>query len=101
MTDDEIRGLPVLLTVPLAGRVLGVGRTAAYQLVRRGEWPTPVVRVGAKIWIPRAPLLELVGVSTVRAQPPPAVPAGRTMKPQPQRRKGRDGGDYVQEMLLP
>jgi hypothetical protein len=95
-----MRGLPVLLTVPLAGRVLGVGRTAAYELVRRGDWPTPIIRVGAKIWIPRAPLLELVGVSTAEPQPPPALPTRRTMKGQPQRRKGRDGGDYIQEMLL-
>jgi hypothetical protein len=99
MTDDELRGLPVLLSVPHAGRILGVGRTAAYQLVRRGDWPTPIVRVGAKIWVPRVPLLELVGVSTVEPQPPPTVPARRTMRPE--RRKGRDGGDYVQEMLLP
>jgi len=99
MTDDELRGLPVLLSVPHAGRLLGVGRTAAYQLVRRGAWPTPIVRVGAKIWVPRAPLLELVGVSTIEPQPPPTVSARRTMKPA--RRKGGDGRDYVQEMLLP
>ncbi len=101
MTDDEVRGLPVLLTVPHAGRVLGVGRTAAYQLVRRGEWPTPIVRVGAKIWIPRAPLLELVGVSTAEPLPPPTTPTRRTMRRRPKHRKDSDGGDYVQEMLLP
>lgn len=101
MTDDELRRLPALLTVPHAGRVLGVGRTVAYQLVRRGEWPTPVIRVGAKIWIPRSPLLEFVGVSTPEPMPPPALPAARTMTRRKQRRRSADGGHYVQEMLLP
>lgn len=101
MTDEELRRLPVLLTVPAAGRVLGIGRTVAYQLVRREEWPTPVIRVGAKIWIPRAPLLEFVGVSTTSADPPTSAPPRRRMTRAARNRKGLDGRDYVQEMLLP
>lgn len=64
MTEAQVRELPILLTVPLAGRVLGIGRTVAYRLVRTGQWPTPVVRVGQQYRIPRAPLLALVGLST-------------------------------------
>ena len=101
MTDEELRGLPALLTVPVAGRVLGIGRTMAYQLVRRDEWPTPIIRVGAKIWVPRAPLLDLVGVSTASPGPPPTAPTRRRMSKQRQHRKVPDGGHYVQEMLLP
>jgi hypothetical protein len=101
VTDDDLRRLPPLLTVPLAGRVLGIGRTVAYQLVRQGEWPTPVIRVGGQIRIPRAPLLTLIGVSTDATPPPEASAQRRRIKPQSQQRKGDDGRHHIQEMLLP
>ena len=53
--------LPVV-DVPTAAAVLGVGRTAAYELIRVGRWPTPILRLGKLIRVPSAPLLELVGV---------------------------------------
>jgi hypothetical protein len=43
--------------------VLGIGKTAAYDLIRSGKWPTPVLRLGKLIRVPSAPLLELVKVS--------------------------------------
>jgi hypothetical protein len=46
-----------------AARMLGIGRTVAYQLVRQGDWPTPVLRLGNQIKVPSAPLPELLGVS--------------------------------------
>jgi excisionase family DNA binding protein len=39
-----------------AARMLGIGRTMAYQLVREGRWPTPVIRIGRLIKVPVAPL---------------------------------------------
>lgn len=39
-----------------AARVLGIGRTLAYRLVRDGQWPTPVIRVGRLIKVPVGPL---------------------------------------------
>jgi hypothetical protein len=101
MTDDELRRLPPLLTVPLAGRVLGIGRTVAYQLVRRGDWPTPIIRVGAQIRIPRAPLLELLGLSPAQPVAAPPSEAAVTMKRPRHTRKVLDGRHHVQEMLLP
>jgi predicted DNA-binding transcriptional regulator AlpA len=62
MTREEMVTLPAVLDVPTAARVLGVGRSAAYELVRSGAWPTPVIRLGKLIKIPTAPLLTLVGV---------------------------------------
>lgn len=59
---DEIRSLPPVVDVPTAAAVLGIGRTAAYELIRTDSWPTPVVRLGKSIRIPSAPLLALVGV---------------------------------------
>lgn len=57
MTEDEVRALPVAVDLPTAARALGLGRTAAYELVRSGAWPTPVPRLGRLIKVPRAPLL--------------------------------------------
>ena len=64
MTEDEVRSLPVSVDLPTAARALGLGRTTAYELVRKGAWPTPVIRLGRLILIPRAPLLDLLGLST-------------------------------------
>lgn len=63
MTEEQVRNLPPVVDVPTAAAVLGVGRTAAYELIRTGAWPTPVLRLGKLIRIPSAPLLELVGVT--------------------------------------
>ena len=60
MTRDELHALPPVLNVPTAAKVLGIGRSLGYELVRTGRWPTPVVRVGKLIKIPSAPLLRLL-----------------------------------------
>lgn len=60
MDHEELAALPALLDVPDAARVLGIGRSLAYELVRRGEWPTEVLRIGKLIKIPTAPLLRLL-----------------------------------------
>jgi hypothetical protein len=52
--------LPAVLDVPQAARLLGTGRTLAYELVRTDQWPTPVIRVGRLIKIPSGPLIELM-----------------------------------------
>jgi hypothetical protein len=59
--DDVLfSDLPPFLDVPQAARVLGIGRTLAYELVRTSHWPTLVIRVGRLIKIPSGPLLELI-----------------------------------------
>jgi predicted DNA-binding transcriptional regulator AlpA len=63
LTDEQVRSLPSVVDVPTAAAILGVGRTAAYELIRSDRWPTPVLHLGKLIRIPTAPLLELVGVS--------------------------------------
>jgi predicted DNA-binding transcriptional regulator AlpA len=65
MTADEVRALPVSVDLPTAARALGLGRTAAYELVRSGAWPTPVLRLGRLIKVPRADLLALLGLAEV------------------------------------
>jgi predicted DNA-binding transcriptional regulator AlpA len=62
LTQEQILTLPPVVDVPTAAAVLGVGRSAAYELIRCDQWPTPVLRLG-RIRVPTAPLLELVGLS--------------------------------------
>lgn len=63
MSEADVLALPIVVDVPTAAAVLGIGRTAAYELIRTDRWPTSVLRMGKLIRIPTAPLLALVGVS--------------------------------------
>lgn len=55
------------MDVPIAGMVLGVGRSTTYELVRSGRRPTRVVRLGRRIVIPTALLLDLIGMDVADA----------------------------------
>ena len=46
------------LSVPEAGRVLGISRESAYFAARSGEIPT--IRIGGRILVPRAALERLL-----------------------------------------
>jgi len=48
------------MTVEEAGDLLGLGRSSAYEAVRRGEIPT--IRFGRLIRVPTASLRRLVGI---------------------------------------
>lgn len=65
MTEDEVHALPVAVDLPTAVRALVLGRNTAYELVRSGAWPTPVLRLGPLIKVPRSSLLHLLGISTI------------------------------------
>jgi hypothetical protein len=56
----DVRRLPVVLDLPTAARLLGVGRASAYESVRNGQWPTPVIRPSRLIRVPTVPLLVLL-----------------------------------------
>lgn len=60
---EALHQLPAVVNLVTAARALGVGRTVAYELVRAGTWPTPVLRLGHQIKIPTAALLALLGLS--------------------------------------
>ena len=48
------------ISVEQAAHVLGLGRTAAYEAARRGEFPTR--RLGRRVVVPVPALLEWLGV---------------------------------------
>jgi excisionase family DNA binding protein len=52
---------PLVISVEDAAHLLGISRGLAYEAARRGE--LPVIRLGRRLLVPRARLLELVGTS--------------------------------------
>jgi excisionase family DNA binding protein len=53
--------LSLTLTVEEAARLLGIGRSTAYELVHTGDIPS--LRLGRRIVVPRTRLAELLGSS--------------------------------------
>ncbi len=67
------------LSAEEAFRLLGCGRTSGYEMIRRDEFPVPVLHLGRVIRIPTAPLLELLGLrpgTGCSDSDPPRPPAG-------------------------
>lgn len=71
-TMAQIAGLGAVTDLPTAAAILGISRTTAYDLARRGQFPVPVLRAGTRYRVPVAPLLAALG----RPHPPPPTPAG-------------------------
>jgi hypothetical protein len=49
------------LTVPEAGRVLGLSRNGAYDAAARGDFP--VIRIGSRVIVPAPAFLALLGAT--------------------------------------
>lgn len=60
------------ITVPEAGRMLGIGRDAAYAAAARGEIPT--LKLGRRLVVPLPRLLDLVGAAPDMSDGPGATP---------------------------
>ena len=78
VADNDEQGSQVVrvsatLTVPQAARLLGIGRNLAYEIAARdGEIAgVPVIRVGRRLLIPLARLLEVLGLDedSTRSEP--------------------------------
>jgi excisionase family DNA binding protein len=63
MSGEELRALPSAVDLATAARALGIGRTKAYRLARSGEFPCPVLPVGARLRVTRTHLFQVLGVS--------------------------------------
>ncbi len=64
LSREELLALPPVVSVETAARALGCGRTLAYDLLRRGEFPCRVLRLGSRWVVPTADLLRAIGVTT-------------------------------------
>ena len=61
-TLDDLRHLPPVVDLLTAARMLGIGRTSAYNLARQEKFPCRVIRVGSSYRVPTADLCRLLGV---------------------------------------
>lgn len=62
MSVPELLSLPVTVDLPTAGRAHGIGRSYAYELAQTGGLPFRVFKVGHKLRVTRADLLESLGI---------------------------------------
>ena len=60
---EEIRTGPPMLEVPPVAAVFGISKSYFYELIKRGEAPVRVVKVGSRYRVPRTALLELLGAA--------------------------------------
>lgn len=63
-TEERIRALGAITDLPTAGRVFGLGRALSYELARTGDFPVPVIRVGARYKVPIAGILTALGLNS-------------------------------------
>ena len=65
MKEEKIRSydkLPLTLTVPEVGNVLGISRAKAYDLARSEGFPS--MRIGTRILVPRDKLIRWIDKQT-------------------------------------
>jgi hypothetical protein len=55
---DALDGLPLLLAVPRAAKILGISRASAYRLASSGD--LPVRHLGGRVYVVTALLRQLV-----------------------------------------
>ena len=63
ISAEAIRRLGPTTDVPTAGALLGLSRTQSYVAIQRGQFPVSVIRIGRRVVVPVAPLLELLGLA--------------------------------------
>lgn len=84
LADDALQGAQTVVdslqgrltvSVPEAGRLLGIGRDASYAAAARGEIPS--LRLGRRVVVPVPRLLELLGAAPPDMATGPPVAADK------------------------
>ena len=75
VTRAELLALPVTVDIPTAARALGLGRSTAYELARRGKFPCRILRAGSCYRVPTADLLQVLGIEPPIPATNPTAPA--------------------------
>ncbi|MEV4251978.1 helix-turn-helix domain-containing protein [Spirillospora sp. NPDC049652] len=61
MKLSDLAELPTVVSLTTAGRALGLSRSYAYELARRGTFPCRILRIGGCYRVPTAELLVTLG----------------------------------------
>jgi hypothetical protein len=83
LTLADLLALPAVTDLVTAGKALGIGRSASYELAQAGRFPCRVIRAGKSYQVPTAGLLALLGMPA----PSPLLPQA------PASTDGRPGGE--------
>lgn len=75
LAPAELLALPAFVSLPTAAEVIGLGRSTAYELARRNEFPCRLVRIGRSYRVPSEELRRLAGV-----EQPPQNPVGSSCR---------------------
>lgn len=62
MSLEELLALPVTVDIVTAGKPFGLGRTIAYELARKGEFPCRVLPLGKRYKVTKADLFAALGI---------------------------------------
>lgn len=60
MDRNHISNLPATISVPVAGKILGLSRSTAYEAAARGDIPT--FTIGRRLVVPTTKFLERFGL---------------------------------------
>ena len=58
---EAVRGLGATTDVETAARILGIGRTLAFDLIRTDRFPVRLLRLGRRIRVPVEDLVRYLG----------------------------------------
>lgn len=75
MTPAEVLDLPAVVDVPTAAKALSIGTSLAYELAKTDSFPCPVLRLGRLYRVPRAGLLEALGITPDSREAGASTPA--------------------------
>jgi hypothetical protein len=60
-TAQDVRELGLVTDLETAGKILGIGRSKAYEMARSDEFPVRITRVGRCYSVPVPAILEYLG----------------------------------------
>ncbi len=82
LTRAELLALSATTDLATAAKALGIGRTTAYQLARAGDFPVPVLRLGARYRVVTSGLLAALGIEPPTSDTPgPDLQARTSLRP--------------------
>ncbi|TDB86296.1 helix-turn-helix domain-containing protein [Actinomadura sp. 7K534] len=71
MRYEDLDTLPTVVSIMTAARALGLSRTYAYELAKRGDFPCRIIRIGTNYRVPTAELRKrpLTSASNLQGSP--------------------------------